>query len=132
MDKFDRIFEQFKVHSKDLADKVSELIHEGNVRRIIIRDEHGHTFMEIPLTIATIGAVLAPVVAAVGAIAAVVSKFDVVVERATPAGGDHPEASAGTGSAGSGRSDNATESPVDMAGTVPQHVDSKGTKVEDI
>jgi hypothetical protein len=86
MDKFDHVFEQFKVHGKDLAAKVRELIHEGNVRRIIIKDESGHTFMEIPLTVAAIGVVAAPVLAAVGAIAAVVSKCDVVVER-TPNGG---------------------------------------------
>ena len=81
METFERVFEQFKVHSKDLADKVRELIHEGNVRRIIIKSESGHTFMEIPLTVATIGVVAAPILAAVGAIAAVVSKCEVVVER---------------------------------------------------
>jgi hypothetical protein len=81
MDKFGQIFEQFKVQGRDLADKVCELVHEGNVRRIIIKDEHGHTYMEIPLTVATVGLVLAPVLAAVGAIAAVVGRFEVVVER---------------------------------------------------
>jgi hypothetical protein len=84
MEKLDQIYEQFKVHSQDLANKVGELIHEGNVRRIIIKDERGHTFMEIPLTVAAIGVVVAPVLAAVGAIATVVSKFDVVVERSGP------------------------------------------------
>src|ERR1700730_11091386 len=84
MDTVDRIIEQFKVHSKDLASKVRELIHEGNVRRIIIKNEEGHTFMEIPLTVATIGVVLAPILAAVGAIATLVAKFDVVVERSAP------------------------------------------------
>jgi hypothetical protein len=85
MDQFDHVFEQFKVHGKDLADKIRDLIHEGNVRRIIIKDENGHTFLEIPLTVATIGVVAAPILAAVGAIAALVSKCDVVVER-TPDG----------------------------------------------
>lgn len=80
MDKFDHMFEQFKVHANDLVEKVTELIHEGNVRRIIIKDEKGHTFMEIPLTVAAVGVILA----AVGAIATVVAKFDVVVERNTP------------------------------------------------
>ena len=75
MDKFDHIYEQFKVHSQDLANKVSELIHEGNVRRIIIKDEKGHTFMEIPVTVAAVGVILAPILAAVGAIAAVGSKI---------------------------------------------------------
>jgi hypothetical protein len=82
MGQFEQVFEQFKVAGKDLADKIRELIHEGNVRRIIIKDEHGHTFLEIPLTLATIGVVAAPVLAAVGAIATLVSKCEVVVERA--------------------------------------------------
>ena len=81
MGQFEKAFEQFKVAGKDLGDKIRELIHEGNVRRIIIKDEHGHTFLEIPLTLATIGVVAAPILAAVGAIAAVVSKCEVVVER---------------------------------------------------
>jgi hypothetical protein len=84
MEKFDRFFEQFKVQANQLADKVKELIQEGNVRRIIIRDEHGHTFMEIPLTVATVGVVMAPILAAVGAIATLVARFDIVVERAAP------------------------------------------------
>ena len=77
-------YEQFKVAGNDLAAKVRELIHEGNVRRIIIKDERGHTFMEIPLTVAAVGVILAPILAAVGAIATVVSKFEVVVERNPP------------------------------------------------
>jgi hypothetical protein len=81
MGQFERAFEQFKVAGKDLGDKIRELIHEGNVRRIIIKDENGHTFMEIPLTVATIGVVAAPILAAVAAIATVVSKCEVVVER---------------------------------------------------
>ena len=84
MDTFGQIYEQIRVHANELADKVAELIHEGNVRRIIIKDERGHTFMEIPLTVATVGVILAPILAAVGAIATVVSKFDVVVERNPP------------------------------------------------
>src|SRR5215472_10736073 len=78
---FDRFFEKFKVAADQLGAKVHELIHEGNVRRIIIKDEHGQTFMEIPLTVATVGVMLAPVLAAVGAIAALVAHFEVVVER---------------------------------------------------
>jgi len=81
MGQFEQVFEQFKVAGKDLAGKIRELIHEGNVRRIIIKDENGHTFMEIPLTVATIGVVAAPILAAVAAIAAIVSKCEVVVER---------------------------------------------------
>ena len=73
--------EEVQVLGRDLVDKVKSLIHEGNVRRIIVRDEHGNTFIEIPVTIAAVGAVFAPVLAAVGAISALVSKFTVVVVR---------------------------------------------------
>jgi len=127
MDQFDRFFEQFKVHSKDLAEKIRELIHEGNVRRIIIRDEQGHTFLEIPLTVATIGVIAAPVLAAVGAIASLVAKFDIVVERAAPAKAQAPAQSTTTDP-----STGATEDKVNMAGTVGQRVNQEGTKVEDI
>ena len=127
MDTFGRIFEQFKVQGNELAGKVRDLIHEGNVRRIIVRDEHGHTFLEIPLTLATIGVVAAPILAAVGAIAAVVSKFDIVVERATSAEGPGQTSSTTTDS-----SVGATEDKVDMRGIVPERVDKKGTKIEDL
>jgi hypothetical protein len=78
------IYEEFKVQAKDLVDKVQDFIHEGNVRRIIIKDERGHTFLEIPLTIAAIGVVAAPVLAALGGIAALVANFTLVVERNEP------------------------------------------------
>jgi hypothetical protein len=76
--------EEVQVLGRDLVDKVKSLIHEGNVQRIIVKDEHGNTFIEIPVTVAVIGTVLAPVLAAVGAISALVSKFKVVVVRAEP------------------------------------------------
>jgi hypothetical protein len=127
MDSFDRVFEQFKVSSQELAAKVRELIQEGNVHRIIVRDESGHTFMEIPLTVAAVGVIAAPVLAAVAAIATVVSKFEIVVERAAPpARPDRPKARAAASAAG------ATEDEVHMAGTVPERVDKKGTKIEDL
>ena len=50
-------FEEVKVLGNELVDKVKALIHEGNVRRIIIKDEHGHTFVEIPVSVAAVGAV---------------------------------------------------------------------------
>ena len=81
---FQTLFEEMQVLGRDLVDKVKSLIHEGNVRRIIIKDEHGHTFMEIPVTFAAIGAVAAPVLAAVGAISALVAKFTILVERVEP------------------------------------------------
>jgi hypothetical protein len=92
MEKFKVTLEEFKVLGKELVDKVGELIHAGNIRRIIIRDGHGHTFMEIPLTVAAIGAVAAPVLAAVGAIAAHLADFTIVVERVEPQSAAEPPA----------------------------------------
>lgn len=78
------VFEEIKVQSRELVDKVKALIHESNVRRIIIKDEKGHTFVEIPLSVAAIGAIGAPIMAGLGAIAAMVAHFTVVVERSEP------------------------------------------------
>jgi len=72
--------ESFKVAGQQLVDAVKKLVHEGNVRRVIIK--HGdHTIAEFPLTVGVIGAVLAPVLAAVAAIAAAVQECTVEVER---------------------------------------------------
>ena len=75
------VVETIQVVGSKLVDLVQGLVHEGNVQRIIIKDEHGRTFIEIPITVAVIGAVLAPILAAVGAISAVAAKFTVVVQR---------------------------------------------------
>ena len=127
MEKFERFFEQFRVHASELGDKIRELIHEGNVRRIIIKDEQGHTFMEIPLTVVTVGAVVAPILAAVGAIATLVARFDIVVERAAP-----PETPPAEHAPATDASVGATESTMDMKDTLAQRVDKKGTKLEDL
>ena len=84
METIKTIFEEIKVFGHELADKVKALIHQGNVRRIIIKDENGHTFIEIPVPVAAVGAVFAPILAAVGALAAMAAKFTIVVEK-TPA-----------------------------------------------
>jgi len=73
--------EEFTVNGEELVAKVKALINEGNIRRIIIKDVEGKTLVEFPLTIGVIGAVLAPILAAVGAIAALVTKCTIVVER---------------------------------------------------
>jgi hypothetical protein len=72
---------QFNVSGDELLKKVKEIIHEGNVNRIIIKSEEGKAFLEIPVTIGLIGALLLPVFAAVGALAALVSKFTIEVIR---------------------------------------------------
>ncbi|HMS92711.1 MAG TPA: DUF4342 domain-containing protein [Candidatus Saccharibacteria bacterium] len=73
--------EEFKVNGEDLLKKVKSLIAEGNIRRIIIRNKEGKSIVELPLTVGVVGAVLAPPLAAVGAIAALVTECTIVVER---------------------------------------------------
>lgn len=73
--------ESFKVSGEDLLKKVKELIREGNVRQISIVDKKGKTLIVLPLTIGVVGAVLAPMLAAVGAIAALVTECTIKVER---------------------------------------------------
>jgi phage-related minor tail protein len=73
--------EEFKVRSEEIIEKVKELIHEGNVRRLIIKDDEGKVYLEIPVTIGLIGVVLAPVLAAVGAVAAMVANLKIEVIR---------------------------------------------------
>jgi len=73
--------EEFQVDGDELLSKIKELVHAGNIRRIIIRNEKGKTLIDIPLTIGVVGVLLAPQLAAVGAIAAVLSKGSIVVER---------------------------------------------------
>ena len=73
--------EEFTVNGEELLAKVKSLINEGNIRRIIIKDEAGKVLVELPLTIGVVGALLAPVLAAVGAIAALVTKCTIIVER---------------------------------------------------
>lgn len=73
--------EEFKVSGEELLKQVKRLIAEGNARRIIIKNEGGDTVVEIPLTIGAIGAIIAPALAAVGAIAALVAKCTIIVEK---------------------------------------------------
>ena len=73
--------ESFTVSGEELLKKVKELINEGNIRRIIIKTKEGKTLVELPLSIGVVGAVLAPVLAAVGAIAALVTECTITVER---------------------------------------------------
>jgi hypothetical protein len=74
--------EEFKINGDEILNKIKEILHEGNIRRIILKGEDGRTFLEIPLTIGVVGAVVAPVWAAIGAVAALVSKLTIVVEKA--------------------------------------------------
>jgi hypothetical protein len=73
--------EEFRLNGSEALNKIKELIHQANIRRIIIRDEEGKTFMEIPLSVGLVGAALLPVIAAVGALAALVARLTIVVEK---------------------------------------------------
>ena len=73
--------EEFRLSGGEIINKIKELIHEGNIRRIILKNEEGKVFMEIPLTIGLVGAALVPIWAAIGAIAAIVSKLTIIVEK---------------------------------------------------
>jgi len=74
-------FEEFRIDGGKVLDKVKELIHAGNVRRIILKNEEGKPLMEIPLTWGVVGVALLPIFAAVGALAAVATRMVITVER---------------------------------------------------
>jgi hypothetical protein len=73
--------QEFKMRGDTLLAKLKELVHEGDIRRITIKNEDGHTLIEIPLTLGVVGALLLPVWAAIGAIAALAASLTIVVER---------------------------------------------------
>ena len=77
--------EEFRVSGEQLLHQVKELVHQGNVRRIIIKDKDGVTLFEVPLTAGVVGAVLLPVWAAIGAVAALAASFTIAVELVEPA-----------------------------------------------
>jgi len=89
-------WESFKVKGDELLERVRQLIHEGNVQRVVIK-QGDHTIAEFPLTVGVVGALVAPVLAAVGALAAVLTDCTVHVRRAEPSG------SSGRAKAASGR-----------------------------
>ena len=73
--------EEFKVEGDNILNKLKEILHQGNIRRIFLKGEDGKTFLEIPLTVGVVGALIVPVWAAIGAAAALVSKMTIVVEK---------------------------------------------------
>jgi hypothetical protein len=76
--------EKIDVRGGHLVEKVKELVHEGNVRRIIINDSDGKTVMEVPVTVGLVGFLVAPTMAAIGALAALAADYSIEVERETP------------------------------------------------
>ena len=81
MNESQRTTQEFTLSGDEVVHKVKELLHEGNIRRIIIKNEEGRTMLEVPLTIGVIGAALLPVLAAIGALAAIATRCTLVVER---------------------------------------------------
>ena len=81
-------WEEIKVQGEQLLGKVRELVHEGNVRRIVIENEKGETLVELPLTVGVVGTLLLPMAAAVGAIAAVVTECTIRFDRRPEEPGD--------------------------------------------
>lgn len=77
--------EELSVAGSQLVERLQELVRQGNIRRLILRDQHGRTLLEVPLTLGVVGgasvALFAPFLAAVGAIAALVSRINIVIER---------------------------------------------------
>ena len=86
-------WETIKVQSGELVDTVKKLVREGNVRRIIIK-QGDRTVAEFPLTAGVVGAVFAPILAAIGALAALINECSIAVERDAPIVGDPPPAGA--------------------------------------
>lgn len=85
--------EEFKVNGDDIMATIKRIIAEGNARRIMIKNESGDTIVEFPLTVGAVGALIAPLVAAIGAITALVTKCTIVVERREPPTAPAPQAS---------------------------------------
>jgi hypothetical protein len=73
--------EEFEVTGDKVVETVKRLVHEGNIRRITIKDGEGRTLIEIPLTLGVVGVLLLPVWAALGALAALVTRCTIVVEK---------------------------------------------------
>ncbi|HEX6181456.1 MAG TPA: DUF4342 domain-containing protein [Chitinophagaceae bacterium] len=73
--------ETFNINGEDLLNKIKELIREGNVRKITINDKSGKELMSFPVTVGVVGLVLAPVLAAVGALAALIAECTITVEK---------------------------------------------------
>jgi CBS domain-containing protein len=73
--------EEYTVSGNNLVDRVRELLHEGNVTRVIVKDEGGKTLLEIPASVGVVGVVLAPWLAALGVVAALATKCKIIVER---------------------------------------------------
>jgi CBS domain-containing protein len=73
--------EEFQVSGDMLVAKIKELLHEGNIRRVIIKNEEGRVLIDIPLTLGVVGVLVAPQLAAIGALAALITHGSIIVEK---------------------------------------------------
>jgi hypothetical protein len=73
--------EEFQLDGDKILEKIKEILREGNIRRIIIKNEDGRVLMDIPVTLGVVGAVLAPQLAAIGAVAALLTRCTLIVEK---------------------------------------------------
>jgi hypothetical protein len=73
--------EEFSVKGEEILAKVKQLVREGNIRRVIIKDKTGRVLIEFPLTVGVVGVALAPILVAIGAVAALVAEANIVVEK---------------------------------------------------
>jgi len=73
--------EEISISGEDLVATVKKLVHQGNIRRITILNKDGRTLLEVPLTLGFVGALLLPTLAALGALAAIVTECKILVER---------------------------------------------------
>ena len=72
---------KYRVAGTELLARAKQLVHEGNIRRLIVKDDKEHTILEIPLTVGVVGAMLLPILVALGAIAALAADYTLVVEK---------------------------------------------------
>jgi uncharacterized membrane protein YvbJ len=75
------VTEEFSVAANDVLKRVQELLHEGNITRIVVKDENGKQLIEIPATVGVVGAIISPWMAALGVIAAIATRCTIVVEK---------------------------------------------------
>ncbi|NMC47646.1 MAG: DUF4342 domain-containing protein [Chloroflexi bacterium] len=73
--------EEFRVNGDEILAKIKELVKEGNIRRVIIKNEEGKALIDIPLTVGVVGTILAPQLAAIGAIASLLTRGTIVIEK---------------------------------------------------
>ncbi len=88
--------EEIKITADKLLDTVKDLLHEGNVRHIVVKNAQGHTVLEIPVSVGIVGLLVAPILAAIGAIAVYAADFTILVTREGTPPAD-PSANGGAG-----------------------------------